>query len=99
MRDEGFRLRHDKSRVSSAATRQALAGWVVNRGLNPPRKELERLEATLVNCVRRGPETQNRGAKPDFRAHLAGKIAWVASVRPDKASKLRRWFDAIDWST
>jgi hypothetical protein len=96
-RDEGFVVRENKTRIRTAGQRQALGGWVVNRGTNPSRAELERLEAVLVNCVRRGPESQNRARHPDFRAHLRGRIAWVEAARPDRAAKLERWFSEIQW--
>jgi RNA-directed DNA polymerase len=45
-----------------------------------------------------GPEAQNRAGHPDFRAHLLGRLAWVAAAAPHKAGKLRAIFDAIDWT-
>lgn len=96
--DEGFAIRAEKTRVRSQAGRQLLAGWVVNRSLNVPRAELERLEAILVNCARRGPAAENRAEHPDFRGFLAGKIAWVRSARPDRADELDRMFRTLDWT-
>lgn len=97
VRDEGFSLREDKTRVATASARQRVGGWVVNRSVNVPRAELERLEAILVNCVRHGPHGQDRRGHPDFRAHLQGRIAWVRSARPDRATALERHFRAIAW--
>lgn len=95
--DEGFAIQHRKTRVMRASTRQELCGVVVNAGTSVSRRELERLEATLVNCARRGPETQNRERHPDFRAHLAGRVAWVAQVAPHKARRLKEWLARIEW--
>ena len=37
-----------------------MAGVVLNAHPNVPRPEYERLKATLCNCVRHGPASQNR---------------------------------------
>ena len=51
----------------------------------------------LHNCVRLGPEGQNRSDHPDFRAHLLGRIAHVATLNPDRAGKLKAMFDRVAW--
>ncbi len=50
-----------------------LAGIVVNQRLNIPRPDYNRLKATLHNCLRHGPFTQNRDTHPDLRRHLKGR--------------------------
>lgn len=49
------------------------------------------------NAARDGPDSQNRAGVPDFRAHLLGRIAWVASVNPGRGAKLRQRFARISW--
>ena len=78
-------------------TRQQLAGIVVNQKLSLRRRELELLEALLTNCVRRGPESQNRDGRPDFRASLQGRISYVEMVNRRKGQRLKTIFEAIDW--
>ena len=95
--EEGFAIQHRKTRVMRASTRQELCGVVVNAGTSVSRQELERLEAILVNCARHGPATQNREQHPDFRAHLTGRVAWIAQVAPHKARRLERWLAQIEW--
>jgi hypothetical protein len=95
--EEGFAIQHRKTRVMRASTRQELCGVVVNAGTSVQRRELERLEAILVSCARHGPEAQNREHHPDFRAHLAGRVAWVAQVAPHKARRLTEWLARIEW--
>ncbi len=90
-------VQHRKTRLSRAATRQMVTGIVVNRAPSLPRRDLERLEAILVNCVRRGPEAQNRAGHTDFFGHLQGRVSWVRQVRGERAAKLVRLFDAIVW--
>jgi hypothetical protein len=96
--EEGFAVNHRKTRIMRQGVRQKLAGLVANRHLNLPRKDFDLLKATLTNCIRHGPATQNREAHADFRAHLAGRIAFAESVNPTKATRLRALFDQIRWS-
>lgn len=78
-----------------------MRGPAVSLNVTPSvsRRELELLEATLVNCRRSGAKSQNRTGHDDFRAHLAGRIAWVSYIHTAKGQRLRALFDAIDWST
>jgi RNA-directed DNA polymerase len=95
--DEGFALNFKKTRVMTAAGRQRITGLVVNDKLSVPRAEVDRLRAILHNCVRSGPASQNRDAHADFRAHLRGRVEWVAAVDPKKGERLRATFDQIRW--
>ena len=96
--EEGFQVEHRKTRMMPASARQTLAGVVVNATPSLPRAEIEKLEAILTNCIRLGPETQNRESVPCFREHLAGRIAFLAMLHPGKARRLRGLFDRIDWA-
>ena len=70
----------------------------MNKHVNLPRTEFDRLKAILTNCRPHGPESQNREGVPDFRAHLTGRVAWVEQVNPARGRKLRMVLDGIDWS-
>ena len=94
---DGFALNFRKTRVMTAGDRQQITGLVVNSKLGVPRTDVERLRATLHNCVRFGPATQNRDGHPDFAAHLRGRVAWVASIDAHKGARLRAAFDRIAW--
>ncbi len=74
-----------------------MAGVVVNDRLNVPRPEYDRLKAILHDAAHNGPEHANRAGVPEFRAHLAGRIAWVASLHPERGERLRARFAAIRW--
>ncbi len=95
--EEGFSVNHRKTRIMRQGVRQRLAGLVANERINVMRVDFDRLKATLHNCVRLGPESQNRAAHPLFRAHLDGRIGWVESVNPTKGLRLRAIFDQIAW--
>jgi RNA-directed DNA polymerase len=94
-RDEGFALNPSKSALRTAAARQQVCGIVVNDTPNVPRTEYDRLKAILHNAALHGPASQG---VTERRAHLEGRIAWVASLSPARGEKLRRRFYAIDWS-
>jgi hypothetical protein len=94
---EGFSVNFRKTRVMRQGVRQHLAGVVVNRCANVMRPDFDRLKATLTNCVRLGPQSQNRQAHPDFRAHLEGRVGFVEMVNPIKGKRLRAIFENIRW--
>ena len=95
--EEGFRVHHHKTRIMRQGVRQRLAGLIVNERLNVPRTDFDVLKATLTNCARLGPESQNRAGHPSFRAHLDGRIGWVESINSAKGQRLRTIFDQINW--
>lgn len=95
--EEGFAVNPRKTRRMSRSTRQRVAGVVVNSHPNVARDEYDRLKATLHNCVRHGPNPQNREGVADFRAHLQGRVAHVSALNPQRGARLRALFDAIDW--
>jgi len=98
VRSERFRVNAAKRRVIRNNQRQEVAGVVVNERPNIRRQEYDRLKAILVNCIRRGPATQNHERHPDFAGHLAGRIAHVSHLNRERGEKLRTLFDQIDWS-
>lgn len=95
--EEGFQLNMRKTKVMRKGRRQQLAGLVVNSGANIPRSDYDQLKAILHNCVRFGPQSQNRSGHEDFKSHLAGKLAWVNSVNPARGQRLRALFSQIEW--
>ena len=94
-REEGFGVNHHKTRIMRRGMRQSLAGIVVNQRTNLRRADLQRLEAILTNCVRFGPESQNREGVPDLRGHLEGRIGFVEMINRAKGRQLRTIFEAI----
>lgn len=95
--EEGFGVAFRKTRVMRRGVRQHAAGVVVNERPNLPRRQFDELKAILCNCQRHGPSSQNRADHPDFRAHLAGRISYLAAIHPARGAKLRAMWEAIDW--
>ncbi len=96
-REEGFRVNARKTAVLPRAGRQVLGGLVVNERPHVRRAEVDRLRAVLHNCLRDGPDSQNRDGRADFRGHLTGRVAWVAQHDPRRGAVLRAQLDAVDW--
>ncbi|MDZ4783141.1 MAG: reverse transcriptase family protein [Planctomycetia bacterium] len=96
--EENFTPNFRKTRIMRQGMRQRLAGIVVNERLNVARVDYDRLKATLTNCVRHGPESQNRAAIENFRAHLTGSVAFIESIHPERGNRLRQLLEQIDWT-
>lgn len=95
--EEGFHANHRKTRIMRQGVRQHLVGLVANRHPNVIRADFDRLKATLTNCVRLGPESQNRERHPNFRSHLEGRVSFMESVNPAKSYRLRDLYERIQW--
>ena len=91
----GFSVAHRKTRLMRSGVRQRAAGVILNQHPNVSREDFDRLKATLTNCERHGAAEQNREGREDFRAHLAGRVAWVTALNPKRGEKLRRIFERI----
>ncbi len=94
---EGFRINATKTRVARASERQLIAGLVVNERPNVDRRTYDRLKAVLHDARVNGAAAANREGHPAFRAHLLGRIGWVAASNPERGAKLRATFDQIEW--
>jgi len=97
LHEEGFTVHHRKTRVMRQGVRQHLAGLVANQRLNVMRPDFDRLKATLTNCVRSGPESQNRDRHPRYREHLEGRVGFIESINPARGGRLREIFEKIEW--
>ena len=95
--DEGFAVHHRKTRIMRQGVRQRLVGLIANQHPNILRADFDRLKAVLTNCVRKGPETQNRDAHHNFRAHLEGRVSFVEMINSSKGKRLRKLLELIRW--
>ena len=97
LRDEGFEIRPEKIKVMDSNDKQQLTGIVLNTTQSVGRDCYRNLRALLYNCVKYGPACQNRDNHPNFKEHLYGRIAQVASVNAQQGMNLRKIFDMIVW--
>ncbi len=95
--EEGFTVHHRKTRIMRQGVRQHLAGLVANQHINVMRPDFDRLKATLTNCIRLGPESQNRDAHPRYRSHLEGRVGFVEMINPARGKRLRTILEQIEW--
>ncbi|MEM8668093.1 MAG: reverse transcriptase family protein [Planctomycetota bacterium] len=95
--EEGFDVNFRKTRVMRRGQQQRVLGLTINQRLNTPRVEYETLRATLYNCARFGPDSQNHQRHPNFRESLRGRISHVASIHAKRGEKLMQLFRAIEW--
>ncbi len=95
--EEGFSVNYRKTRIMRQGVRQHLAGLVVNHHVNVMRTDFDLLKATLTNCARLGPESQNRESHPSFRSHLEGRVNFVEMINPAKGKRLRAILERIKW--
>jgi retron-type reverse transcriptase len=96
--EEGFTTHYRKTRIMRQGVRQHLTGLVVNERMNIVRRDFDRLKATLTNCVRLGPESQNRESHYDFRSHLEGRVGFVETIHPARGKRLREILNRIQWA-
>jgi RNA-directed DNA polymerase len=95
--EEGFEVHARKTKVMRQGVAQRAAGLTLNAKVNVRRDEFDRLKAILTNCARNGAEKENREGLANFRAHLEGRISFVAMVNRVRGEKLRGIFRRIQW--
>ncbi len=94
--EEGFTVNESKTRVLRRNTAQMVTGLVVNDRPGVRRDEVRRLRAILHRARIEGLDRQNRENRPDFRAWLRGKIAFVRMARPEVGDRLLAELDALE---
>jgi hypothetical protein len=72
-----------------------VTGLVVNDRPGVARREVRRLRAILHRARKEGLDRQNREGRPNFRAWLQGKIAYVRMVRPEAGERLQALLDGL----
>jgi hypothetical protein len=95
--EEGFHIKHRKTHFNTRAQRQRLAGVVVNEKPNLPRREYDQLKTILYNCIRFGPDSQNRQGLVDYKSHLAGRVAYATWLNPSGGERLKALWKRIQW--
>lgn len=90
--EEGFQVNFRKTRYMRHGSQQRVLGLIVNQKINSPRQEYEQLKAILHNCKKNGIENENRESHARFVDSLRGRIAHVASINPNRGTKLMQKF-------
>ena len=102
IRDEGFNLNRDKTRVLYANQRQEVTGLIVNGNrVRIPKVYKRKLLQELYYCSKFGVEDHLKRIGCDkafYKEHIYGKIYYVKMVEPEEATMLFQLADQIDWS-
>lgn len=93
VRECGFAVRREKTRVMPSTGRQVVTGIVVNERLNVARAEFDRIKAVIHAC---GKDGDQRLRDPLFRARLQGHIGWIAAVNEGRGAKLAAALKRVD---
>jgi hypothetical protein len=96
--EEGFAVQFRKTRFARQGAAQRLVGLVVNRRVNVPRRDYDRLRAMLHRAAQRGPGAVEGLRRGDLRAQLAGRVEWVAQANQARGARLRALLARVDWS-
>ncbi|MEW4487805.1 reverse transcriptase domain-containing protein [Thalassoglobus sp. JC818] len=97
IREERFSMNRRKLKVIRNSQRQTVTGVVVNEKPNVSRKEFDQVKAILYNCIKHGPQSQNRAEIVNFAEHLRGRIAHISQLNPRRGAKLMRMYSQIGW--
>jgi retron-type reverse transcriptase len=95
VREEGFQVHPDKTRILRSSQRQEVTGIVVNRQVNVSRRTLRRFRATLFQIEQDGPRGKRWGNSSDVIAGIEGFANFVAMVDPAKGGPLQDRVQAI----
>ena len=95
LRQEGFSLHPDKTRVARRNARQSVTGIVVNDHPSVPRPLIRRLRAILHNAKKTGLNAQNRADHPHFESWVRGMIAYIEMANPSQGAKLRQTYEGL----
>jgi retron-type reverse transcriptase len=87
--DEGFIEHAAKTHVMRRGGRQEVTGVTVNTRTTLDRRQRRELRAILHNAAKHGLASQNRENRPDFAAHLRGRVEFACMVDPHRAPEWR----------
>jgi len=79
---EGFVVNGEKTRVMRQGNGQRIAGVTVNKDLGLSRQQRRKLRAEAHR-------EKTKGATPEQKAALTGRLAWLSMLNPAQAAKLK----------
>ena len=89
VKNEGFRIHPEKTRVFHKGRRQEVTGLVVNERVAVPKKTLKRFRATLYQIEKDGPAGKRWGHSNDIISAIEGFANFVNMVDPEKGAALK----------
>jgi len=99
--EEGFYINKDKIGYYSKGSKQYVTGLAINDGVRIPRNRKREIRKILHYCKINGVENHKKNTGIDNKSHfkewLAGNIAFIHDIEPDKAKILWNKFNDLDW--
>lgn len=95
VKDEGFRIHPDKTRVMHKHTQQEVTGVIVNEKLNVSRKKIDKFRSLLFQIEKDGIEGKHWNGSPNLLAAIKGYANFIHSVNPVKGAPLLQRVNAI----
>lgn len=93
IRENGFRVNKEKTKVMFKSVRQYVCGVVVNEKTNLLKRERNKLRAMVHNVVTNGVEAEaekNQVPPGTFLSSLKGKLNWYRQLNPTKGEILEK---------
>lgn len=90
IRQAGFRVNHEKTKVMWATTRQYVCGVVVNTKTNMLKRERYKLRAIVHNITKNGLETEAKKNDMEpgmFASHIQGRLNWLKQLNAGLGDK------------
>jgi RNA-directed DNA polymerase len=90
IREAGFRVNHEKTKVMWKSMRQYVCGVVVNAKTNMIRKERNKLRAIVHNITCNGVEEEAKKGSVEpghFCSHIKGRLNWLKQLNGNLGDK------------
>lgn len=88
VKESGYRINHDKTRVLRPHRQQRLLGMSINEKPNVPKKDFRR--ACALAHAYRSEDTRGFESAEAMKSYLEGLIAYYKSINPNKAAQVAR---------
>ncbi|MBC8233971.1 reverse transcriptase-like protein [bacterium] len=97
IKQNGFKI--SKKEFLTPKDRKVVTGLIVNTKVNVPKEKVRKVCAIIHNCIKYGPDSQNREGKPNFKDSLRGHVEYIRSINPPLGDKLMQEFNKIEWNS
>ena len=100
LKEAQFTVNTRKTKIEPCNRRQKVLGMIVNKKLNIPQVEYNRLRCLIHNCLMHGFNSQYRRAGQQsaagLQSHIRGKLSYLKQVDATKAENLRLKFEVAE---
>lgn len=100
IRDEGFEVNENKTRIQYSNMRQEVTGLVVNNKITVPKETKRYLRQQIYYCEKFGVSSHLRKIeirKSNFKEHLYGLAFFIKMVQPDEGDLFLNDLNNVNW--